>query len=104
MMAAAMVSEFRFLSPITVLALVSHVFITFASATVEVYTALAAWEARVAQTSPLPCISIDDFEDGDIPLVVGTTDVGLFDVTVDAVPFPLEHTSMTQTVDGKDFG
>jgi hypothetical protein len=41
-------------------ALVSHVFLTFASATVEVYTTLAAWEARVAQASPLPCISIDD--------------------------------------------
>jgi hypothetical protein len=41
-------------------ALVSHVFLMFASATVEVYTTLAAWEARVAQASPLPCISIDD--------------------------------------------
>jgi hypothetical protein len=70
-------------------ALVSHAFLTCASAAVEVYTTLAAWEVRVAAASPLPCISIDDFEDGDIPLVVGTTDVGLFDVTVDDVPFPL---------------
>jgi hypothetical protein len=63
--------------------LLSHAFLKPASAVVEVYTTLATWEARVAAAVVTQCISIDDFSGPEIPLVTGTTDVGLFDVTTD---------------------
>jgi hypothetical protein len=64
-------------------ALVSQAFLKSASATVQIYTVQADWEARVAAAAGPPCISIDDFSGADIPLITGTTDVGLFDVTTD---------------------
>jgi hypothetical protein len=64
-------------------ALVSHAFLKSASAAVEVFTTLATWEARVAAAAVTQCISIDDFSGPNIPLITGTTDVGLFDVTTD---------------------
>jgi hypothetical protein len=63
-------------------ALVSHVSLKSASAVVQVFTSQLAWENRVAAAAGPPCISIDDFSGPDIPLIVGTTDVGLFDVTI----------------------
>jgi hypothetical protein len=63
-------------------ALVSHVFLESASAAVQVYTNRTAWEERVAAAAKPRCISVDDFEGKDIPLIVGTTDLGLFDVTI----------------------
>jgi hypothetical protein len=66
-------------------ALMSQAFLKSASAAVEVFTNLADWEARVGLAAGPPCISIDDFTGPDIVLVAGTTDVGLFDVTIDAV-------------------
>ncbi len=67
-------------------ALVSHAFLKSASAALEVYTDLAAWNARVALAAGAPCTSLEDFSGPDIPLVVGTTDLGLFDTTVNALP------------------
>jgi hypothetical protein len=66
-------------------ALVSHAFLKSASAVVEVFTTLAAWEARVAAATGPPCISIKDLSGPDIILAVGTTDVGLFDATIDSL-------------------
>jgi hypothetical protein len=68
---------------ILLVALVSHEFLNSASAAVEVFTDQALWEARVAAAAVTQCISIDDFSGPDIPLITGTTDVGLFGVTTD---------------------
>jgi hypothetical protein len=67
-------------------ALVSHAFLTFASAnTVAVFTDQAAWHYAVLGLAGPPCISMDDFSGTNIPLVAGTTDIGLFDVTINAL-------------------
>jgi hypothetical protein len=74
-------------------ALVSHAFLksvwgTPAVGTVLVYTELAAWEAKVNElsTTAIPqCVSDDDFSGNDIPLTVGSTDVGLFNASIDSL-------------------
>jgi hypothetical protein len=71
-------------------ALVSHAFLKSASAlVVTVHTTLASWQAAVdavALATGIPqCQSLDDFSGAPIPLVAGTTDVGLFDATIDSL-------------------
>jgi hypothetical protein len=81
---------------ISFVALVSHAFLKSASA-VYVYTDPASWEAAVLSKSA--CISTDDFSGPNIKLRPGTTDVGLFDVTVN----DLWSTPLGQ-IDGEFFG
>jgi hypothetical protein len=68
------------------LALVSHAFLKSASAELQIYKDKKLWQARVEALAGPPCTSKDDFSGDDIPLAPGITDVGLFNVTVDALP------------------
>jgi zona occludens toxin (predicted ATPase) len=78
-------------------ALVSHAFLKSASADVEIFTNETLWRAAVAAADGSSCISTDDFEDGYIPLVNGeSTDMGLFDVYIDPILFPVVENALGQ--------